>query len=245
MLAAYEAELVLGLADDTPDTVAPAPGSPGARRGSWTSQGELPGVSEFFVPELAAVLNCGRGTAAHLALRSWTWRENLPATWAALAAGSLDEARAKALAEVLEHPDPALTQAVEARLLGQAGELPVGRLKRRALALLLELDPDAVDRRRKVAQRSADVRTYPSPLEGMATLAAELPAPVAAACYDFIDQLAQMRKADGDTRRIGELRAAVLADPIARPWEVSRAVTAQLTVSASLPAVAGRSEAGR
>ena len=32
MAAAYEAELVLGLADDTPDSDDPAPGTPGARR---------------------------------------------------------------------------------------------------------------------------------------------------------------------------------------------------------------------
>ena len=38
------------------------------------------------------------------------------------------------------------------------------------------------------------MRTYPSPLEGMATLAAELPAEA----YDLIDQLAAMAKADAD-----------------------------------------------
>src|SRR3712207_8668730 len=101
MTAAYEAELVLGLADDSPDDADPAPGPPGAR--SWKPVPELPGVSEFFVPELAMVLNCGRGTASHLAHRAWTYRENLPATWAALAAGTLDEPRAKVLARSEEH----------------------------------------------------------------------------------------------------------------------------------------------
>src|SRR3712207_7139957 len=53
MDAAYEAELVLGLADDTPDTLDPPADQPGARKGSWTPETELPGVSQFFVPELA------------------------------------------------------------------------------------------------------------------------------------------------------------------------------------------------
>ena len=43
MDAAYEAELVLGLADDTPDTLDPPPGHPGARKGPWAPDTELPG----------------------------------------------------------------------------------------------------------------------------------------------------------------------------------------------------------
>ncbi|MGK5174053.1 HNH endonuclease, partial [Geodermatophilus sp. CPCC 205761] len=39
--AGYEAELVLGLADDTPDTGDPPPGGPGAKRGSWAPDAEL------------------------------------------------------------------------------------------------------------------------------------------------------------------------------------------------------------
>ncbi|MGY5889785.1 HNH endonuclease, partial [Geodermatophilus arenarius] len=117
MTAAYEAELVLGLADDSPDDDDPALGTPGARRGSWAPDAELPGVSEFFTAELALVLNVGRGTASHLAHRAWTYRSHLPGTWAALAAGALDEARAKALVDVLEHTTAATARTLEARLL--------------------------------------------------------------------------------------------------------------------------------
>src|SRR3712207_3444219 len=98
MDAAYEAELVLGLADDTPDTLDPPADQPGAARGSRAPEPELPGVSQFFTSELAVVLNCGRGTACHTAHRAWTYRERLPATWTALAEGTLDEPRAKVLA---------------------------------------------------------------------------------------------------------------------------------------------------
>ncbi|MGY1624005.1 HNH endonuclease signature motif containing protein [Geodermatophilus sp. SYSU D00965] len=178
--AAYEAELVMGLADDTPDTLDPLPGTPGARSRSWAPDTELPGVSEFLAPELAVVLNCGRGTAAHLAHRAWVYRENLPGTRAALAAGELDEARAKVLADVLAHTSADIARVIEARLLPEAAGLSTGRLRNRALALLLELDADAVDARRRDAQRSADVRSSPSHLEGMATLAAGLPADEAA-----------------------------------------------------------------
>ncbi len=199
-------------------------------------------MSEFFPAELAVVLNCGRGTAAHLAHRAWTYRHNLPATWAALAAGVLDQPRAKVLADVLAHTSPAVARQVEDRLLPQASGLSLSRLRSRALALLLELDADAVDARRNEAKRQADVRTYPSHLEGMSTLAADLPTPVSAECFDVVDQLAAMLKADGDLRPIGELRAAVLADLIRRPWDTSRpAVTAHLHITAPLPSLAGRS----
>ncbi|SNS45843.1 protein of unknown function [Geodermatophilus saharensis] len=241
MTAAYEAELVLGLADDSPDDDDPAPGTPGARRGSWKPDGELPGVSEFFTAELALVLNCGRGTADHLATRAWTYRERLPATWAALAAGELDEARAKALAEVLQHTTPDTARRIEAAVLPDAAQLTVGKLKKRALELLLEADADAVDRRRETAERHADVRVYPSPSDGMSTLAAELPTDVAAACHAVVDELARMVKADGDPRPIGQLRTAVFADLLQRPWQPGVAVTAHLQIVATLASLAGRS----
>ena len=242
MDAAYEAELVMGLADDTPDTLDPSADHPGAKKGSWAPDTELPGVSEFFPAELAMVLNCGRGTATHLAQRAWLLRESLPATWAALAAGVLDERRAKVLADALAHTPPAVARAVEARVLPEAMSLSLGRLKARTLALLLQLDADAVDARRADAQRQADVRCYPSHLEGMSTLAAELPTPVAVECHDVVDQLAAMLKEDGDPRPIGQLRTAVLADLIRRPWDTRLPpVTARLLLTAPLPALAGHS----
>ena len=242
MDAAYEAELVMGLADDTPDTLDPPADHPGAKKGSWAPDTELPGVSEFFTAELAVVLNCGRGTASHLAHRAWTYRESLPATWAALAEGGLDEPRAKVLADVLAHTSPAIARMVEAQVLPEATDLSLVRLRARTSELLLKLDADAVDARRKDAQRQADVRSYPSHLEGMSTLAADLPTPVSAECLDVVDQLAAMLKSDGDPRPIGELRAAVLADLIRRPWDTRLpAVTAKLHVTAPLPSLAGNS----
>src|SRR3712207_4832624 len=77
----------------------------------------------------------------------------------------------------------------------------------------------------------------------MATLAGDLPADVAADCHALVDQLARMLKADGDERPIGEIRTAVLADLLQRPWDDSRPpVTAHLQIIATLASLAGRSD---
>jgi hypothetical protein len=50
-----------------------------------------------------------------------------------------------------------------------------------------------------------------------------------------------MLKADGDGRPMGQLRAAVLADLIRRPWQPGRTLTAHLSVLAPLASLAGAS----
>jgi hypothetical protein len=74
----------------------------------------------------------------------------------------------------------------------------------------------------------------------MATLAAELPADEAAEGYDLIDQLAQMAKADGDPRPIGQIRAEIFSLLIRRPADSDLpGVTANLTITAALDALDG------
>src|SRR3954452_16080755 len=61
--AAEEAEFILRFADLCPDADDPPPDHPGAKKTYWRTAAEFAGVSEFFVSELAMVLNVGRGTA--------------------------------------------------------------------------------------------------------------------------------------------------------------------------------------
>ncbi|WP_336027259.1 HNH endonuclease signature motif containing protein [Geodermatophilus sp. FMUSA9-8] len=240
--AAYEAELVLGLADDSPDDDDPPPGTPGARSGSWAPDPELPGVSEFFTAELAVVLNVGRPTASTLAKRAWTYRESLPATWAALAAGQLDERRAMVLVDVLQWTNPALARRVEARLLPHATGWTVRTLRTRAVEALLELDPDAVERKKDDAQRTADVRIVPSAQDGMAVLIAELPAEVAAMCMEVLERLARLAVDTGDPRPIGLIRTEVFTALFLGAGDPARPpVTAHLQIIATLAALTGRS----
>jgi hypothetical protein len=243
--AAREADLILRLAELRPDTDDPRPGTPGARNRAWRrTDPEFPGVSEFFPDEVAHAINLGRGTAAFRARRAYTWRENLPATFAALHRGELGERRAGVLADALQHTTPELARAVEAALLPEAGNLSPATLRRRALAKLAELDATAIDERHEHAKQSADVRLYETG-DGMATLAGDMTADEAAACYDVIDQLATMAKADGDPRPIGQIRAAIHSMLILRPAEHGLpGVTVNLAVTAALEGLEGASAQG-
>src|SRR3954447_20845316 len=89
--AAREAQVILRLAQRRPDTDDPQSWTPGARSRTWRKTApEFPGVSEFFVDEVAHTLNLGRGTAAFRVRRAFTWRDNLRLTFHALARGDID-----------------------------------------------------------------------------------------------------------------------------------------------------------
>jgi hypothetical protein len=230
--AAEEAELILGLAAQRPASADPS--GPGARRPGWTAEGELE-FSEFFLAELSAILNLGRGTASYRLRRALTWSRKLPATFAALKTGALDERRADALADVLAHTSREIAGRVEDALVPRAGDWSVFRLQERARALMLELDAAAAEERRAAAEKAADVHVYPTGVEGRATLAVDLPTDEAAECHDLIDQLARMLKADGDPRPIGQLRAHVHSMLIRRPADNGLPlIAADLRITASL-----------
>jgi Domain of unknown function (DUF222) len=237
--AAAEAEFILRLAALCPDSDDPLPDHPGAKKTYWRSaRSEFPGVSEFFVDELGAVLGVGRGTAAHKAARAFTWRDKLPATFSALKCGDLDERRAQILADTLEHTRPALAGRVEAVVLPEAGSLGFTALKNRILALLLELDPTTADERRELAAKNADVWVEPG-ADGMATLGSKMPAEEAAEGFEFINTVAQMAKADGDPRPIGQIRTEIHSLLIRGAAIGAHGARTVLTITAALEALEG------
>jgi hypothetical protein len=222
---------------------------PGHAVEGWAPDRVPGGVSEFFADELALVTLTSRAAAVGLVERSLALVRELPATWGALADGLVDVSRANAVVRALAGQstaaggpvDPAVVAEVEGQALGWAvaGETPV-RLRERTAAALIAVDDAAADRRRRKAERLADVTVRPLP-DGIAQLVADLPAPVAVACRDAVDCYARMATEDGDGRPTGQLRAEVLAALILRPWDSSREpVPAHVTVLAPLPALMHR-----
>jgi hypothetical protein len=251
-LAAFKAELLVGLAADRPAADDRQRGQVGAASGEWAAQLLDEGVSEFFPDELALIMNCSRTAATQLWERATTLLRRLPATWAALADGRLDWPRARAIAAELgwparESPDDVLA-AVEAVVLPPATGLSINRLRALARAELIKADPAAADRRRKKAQRDADV-TVRGLGDGMGELRATMPLPDAAEVRAEADAHARALKQAGDERPIGQLRSAVLHGLVTRSWEERPAVSAHVEVVASLDtlesAAAGAPGAGR
>jgi hypothetical protein len=145
--------------------------------------------------------------------------------------------------DVLGHTAAGVAESVSAEVLPRAVGLSPGKLKAVLLRAVVAVDAAAAEQRRADAERCADVRLFPT-FDGMAEFAAEMPAPLAAACWSTVDELAQMVRRDGDSRPIGQLRSGVLADLILRPWDTRRPpVTAELTVLAPLPSLLAGNEA--
>ncbi|TFV53296.1 HNH endonuclease signature motif containing protein [Blastococcus sp. TF02A_35] len=235
MDCAYEAELLMSLAAERPDTDDPPPGHPGARRRG--SGSPVPGTSEFLPQELALVLNCSPVFAAGLLADSYALVERMPAVWEACSEGRLDWFRAQVFADVLGHASDEVVAAVVPLLLPEAAQLSSGRLRRRLVAAATAADEEFAEQRRVEAERRADVRTRPT-ADGMSALTSELPSPVAAAMWSAIDQAAQLARTTGDDRPIGVLRAEAHAALVLRPWDTSRpAMTGHVTVVAPLSAL--------
>ncbi|MBB3081882.1 HNH endonuclease signature motif containing protein [Geodermatophilus sabuli] len=238
MLAGLRAQVVTEFAALRPDTWDRRPARPGAAADADEPAGA---VSEFFADELALVLNCSRTEATTVTERSTTLIESLPATFAALAEGRLDWPRARAITAELGQPargtDPAVIGAVEDAVLPHASGLSVRGVREAVRRELAARDAAASERRRRDAQRGADVRLRPVG-DGMSELVATMPAELAAACRHVVDAAARAARSAGDERPLGMLRVGALGDLLLDPWDTEReSVTAHLTVTAPLNAL--------
>ena len=136
-----------------------------------------------------------------------TWR--LAATGAALAEGEIDLARARMIARVTGALSDEAARQVEAAVLSRAGWLTLGQLHAALRRALIKADPKGAERRRREAERKAQVVLYPED-EGTATLAGyALPGVQAAAAMARITALAKATQAAGNGGQIDLVRAQV------------------------------------
>ena len=237
VLAAYKAELVVGLAADRPATADRRRGQTGAASEQWADDLLDEDVSEFYADELAMVLNCSRTAATLQWEQSATLLKRLPATWAALADGVLDWPRARTIAAELgwparESPDDVVA-AVEKLVLPRAAGLSITRLKALVRAELIKADPAAAELRRKKAQRACDVTAHGIG-DGMGELRATMPLPEAKEIRARVDADARAAKAAGDARPIGLLRSLAMHARVTGAGQDRPGVSAHVEVVASL-----------
>jgi hypothetical protein len=206
----------------------------------------LTDFSETLVAELAFVRNCSEIEAEAVLVEALTLTHKLRGTWSALYEGRLDVRKMRAVVDLLGPATPKAVAAIEARVLPVADRLTVAQLRQRIRRALARLDAAALERRLVEAATRADVSHQPTG-DGMSRMVIDLPVWKAAACVSMIGQLADIKRAAGDTRPIGVIRAEVAADLMLRPWDTSRPpVTAQLVIHAPIsslrPAEAGASQ---
>ena len=135
-------------------------------------------VSEWAVDEVAVALALTGEAASKLLVDSLLLEERLPGTLAALGEGLISWEHARVMTEVVASLPDAVRGSAEARLLGRvAGKTPA-QLRAAARRVVARLDAAAVAERMAQAIRDRRVSVYPGE-DGMATLSAVLPAPVA------------------------------------------------------------------
>jgi Domain of unknown function (DUF222) len=136
------------------------------------------------------------------------WR--LPETGKALAAGAIDLARAKMIAEATSVLAEDAARAVEETVAPDAGRQTTAQLRVRLRRAVIAADPDAAERRREDAERHAKVSLYADE-DGTATLAGTgLPAVQAAAAMARITAIARAMKAAGQGGGLDLHRARVM-----------------------------------
>ena len=153
---------------------------------------------------------------SHPAAMAWTslgvtlrWR--LPATLAALSAGTIDLYRARLIAEATGPLDDDTARAVESAVLPKAGGADQRPAAGRAAPRRDRRRPEGAEQRRKDAQRHAKVSLYPDPADGTATLAGtRLPGVQAAAGMARLTAIARAMKSAGMRGGLDYLRAVAL-----------------------------------
>jgi Domain of unknown function (DUF222) len=153
----------------------------------------------------------GAQTLADLAV-TLTWR--LADTGAALAAGWIDLDRARLIAQYTSPLAEAAAREVEARVLPAAPGLTCARLRRRLAALVIAVDPDGAEDRRKRNESYADLRLYADDDQTASLIADKLPQILATAGYNKINALARARKKAGLPGSMGQHRVHVLFEMI-------------------------------
>jgi hypothetical protein len=148
------------------------------------------------------------------------------------------------MTEVVACLPDAVRPEAEARLLGRVAGRTPPQLRAAARRVAARLDAAGVAQRMAQAIRDRRVSVYPG-TDGMATLAAVLPVPVARAVESALEQYAEQACVDGDERGKAQRMADCLVDLVLRPGDHGLApVQANLTMVAPVGTFQGGNEPG-
>jgi hypothetical protein len=222
-----------------------APGERGAASAASVAArpAALTEVSEWAVDEASATLGVSRRAASLLLVEAVTLVEGLPGTLAALSAGDISPAHARAMVELagpVSTPDK--RAAVEAAVLPRAAQQTAPALRaclRRAIA---RIDAAAAADRLAKALRDRQVRLDARD-DGMTAMTTLWATPLARACYAALSAYAKACEVDDegnrDPRTHQQRMSDCLADLVLRPHADRPAVRVALTLVAGPDTLTG------
>jgi hypothetical protein len=182
--------------------------------GEFTARNTAEGgaAAEFAADQLACELHLTNASAAAQMDYASTVTSRLPATFAALRAGTIHPVHVKIIEDetsILSAADAARADAVLAEV---AGSLTFGKLRAAAHRLVLELDPESAERRQQTAKQDAHVRKFREDSGNAGMVARELPPDEVLASWQHVEQRALDLRAAGVPGTLQELRVRAYCD---------------------------------
>ena len=210
--------------------------------------GQMPQVvHEFTLNQLAFTLGESRAAADWLLTVAWHLATRLGATLEALADGIITRGKAELIVRLTLYLSDEEAKAVEAKILGQAGQLTPGGLRSALARAVMEVAPKTAKQRRQTAAKAARVERWAEDSGNAALMGRELPPDEVLACDQRICWWAgELRKA-GLEGGMDELRARAFLDLVlgkdSRPRPDSTAAPAAGSDSHGSDSAAGDSGA--
>ncbi len=170
-------------------------------------------MSEFAADEVAFGLRMTWTAAAGRIAYACDLAGRLPVTFAALGAGLIDPVHAKIIAEQTEILSAADAAQADPVLAAAAQVKTYGELRAAAVRLIIQLDPDAAERRKQARRRDdAHVRPFREDSGNAGMTARELPSDEVLASWQHVDQRARDLRAAGIPGSLRELRVRAYLD---------------------------------
>jgi len=175
--------------------------------------GQMPAVvHEFTRDQLALTLGESRAAADWLLTVAWHLATRLGATLGALRDGIITRGKAELIVRLTQYLSDEEARAVEAIILGRAGQLTPGGLRSALARAVMEAAPEKAKQRREAAARTARVERWAEDSGNAALMGRELPPDEVLACDQRISAWAGELKKAGLEGGMDDLRARAFLD---------------------------------
>src|SRR3984885_6703058 len=173
--------------------------------------GEVAGA-EFAADQLACELHLTSRSAAVQLDYAAAVTGRLPRCLAALFAGLLHPVQLRIIEEETQILSAEDAATADAALAETAGALTFGKLRSAAHRMVLNLDPEAAQRRKEAGRRNAHVQPFREPSGNAGMIARELPSAEVLASWQHVEQRALDLRAAGIPGTLEELRVRAYLD---------------------------------